>query len=245
MYIDTAAQLIAKARCSGTQLDRLPEDCRPRNVSDGYVAQATVAEALGLAVAGWKVAAHEPGTGVAAPIFAGTVHHAPVSLVNVDILETEIAFRLGRDLPIRSRDPYSRHDILAAIQGFTLAFELVGRRFAASGLALPERIADCFANAGLILGKERPFMGDIPSPVEGVSLLRNGRSEPFQPIDIDPVESIRSYVNCGGDRLGGLRAGQWVITGSLTGMQEVSGPESWTARWRDELEVSLEISDSI
>ncbi|WP_153769968.1 2-keto-4-pentenoate hydratase [Labrenzia sp. CE80] len=242
MSIEAAAQLIVEARRAHTTLARLPKSCRLGSEADGYAVQKAVAGTLGLAVAGWKVAARSSNSGVAAPIFAGTVHQAPVTLPHVNALETEIAFKLKHDLPVRYRQPYSRQEILNAIQSVALAFELVDWRLTAVDLDVPERVADCFANAGLVLGLERPFIGDISSPVKELSLFRDQTPEPFQAKDIDPVESIRAYVNYGGDTLGGLKAGHWVITGSLSGIQKVSCPETWTARWREELEVSLRIA---
>ncbi|MEH0071768.1 hypothetical protein V6L77_18055 [Pannonibacter sp. Pt2-lr] len=72
--------------------------------------------------------------------------------------------------------------------------------------------------------------------------MRDGTPEPFAPNDIDPAGSLMAYVNAGGDRFGGMKAGDWIITGSMSGVQNAPAPGLWTARWDDRLDISLTIT---
>lgn len=242
MTIDAAARLIAEARTTGVPFERLPEDLRPKTEAEGFEIQKAVADRLGLEVAAWKVSAAGPSGGSAAPIFAGTVHMAPYVAKTLNTLETEIALRLVADLPGRPDRPYTRQEILAAVDCYAMAFEMVDWRVTSPDLTFQERIADCFANEGLIIGKQVPFQTDFSSPVDDVRLFCDGAAETFTPVDIDPIESIRAYVSVGGDLFDGLKAGQWVLTGSMTGLQKVTAPARWNARWRDITDVSVEVT---
>lgn len=242
MPLSDAIALLVEAHRSGKALDRLPQTCRPATRDEGYGIQRGVASALGRSVEAWKTAASSPVGPVASPIFAGTVHQSPARLPAANVLETEIALRLSKDLPARPNAPYHRDEILACVDAMAMAFELVDWRLTSPEVSVPEKAADFFANAGLVLGNPIPLEGDISSPLADILLTFNGQPEAFTPNDIDPVESLRTYASTGGDLFGGLKAGQWVTTGSMTGFQKVSGPGRWHASWKGLTAVDLEIT---
>ncbi|MEJ8473819.1 hypothetical protein [Roseibium algae] len=241
MSLEKAAKLIADLRRQRQSIMRLPDNCKPQTEEDAYALQAKVADLLKLEVAAWKVSASGPRGATAAPILAGRIFNSPAAIETTSLLETEIALKLNRDLPIRSAGGYTREDILEGIEAYALAFELVDYRLSAPDMSFPERLADCLANDGLVLGVPQPFTEDFTSPVHKLSLFFDSTPEPFKPADIDPVESLRAYASIGGDALGGLKAGQWVITGSMTGMQKVNAAGTWQAFWDSKLDVSLDI----
>ncbi|SHL58336.1 hypothetical protein [Roseibium suaedae] len=240
MHLEEAISLLVEARKSGKTLDRLPESCRPQTNAEAYRIQKEVADRLGLTVTAWKTAAAGPTGPVAAPIFAGTVHNAPLRL-KAAALETEIALRVSKDLPSRPDAPYSREEILAHVDAMAMAFELVDWRLTSADLSPTEKAADYFANAGLVIGTPIPIEGDISSPLADITLTCNGVAEPYVPNEIDPVESLRAYASTGGDQFGGLKAGQWVTTGSMTGVQRSPAAGKWHANWKGLTAVDLEI----
>lgn len=203
-----------------------------------YQVQAEVAALLGESVAGWKVGLHEDGSGWGAPIFAsdilqdGGAFGFSGDLQSVKI-EAELAIRLGRDLPHRSGQPYSRAELLAACSEVFTGIELVGTRFAdPQNLGFFTRLADNFANTAYAVSAGTADFAalDLPnlrctlSRDEKVVSDRNGGHQAG-----DPLIPALAFVNTQGDRLGGLKAGQFITTGTLTEPFDLSGSASLTA----------------
>ncbi|MEQ9331328.1 fumarylacetoacetate hydrolase family protein [Thalassobaculum sp.] len=106
----------------------------PQDRPEAYAAQIATFQALGLAIAGFKVGANgrtgEPG---AAPLAAGTIHRdqtrIEVSHAHPLWLEAELAFVMGADLAGRDA-PYTAAEVLAAVEGVAAAIEIVDPRLA-------------------------------------------------------------------------------------------------------------------
>jgi 2-keto-4-pentenoate hydratase len=162
--IGAAANVLAAARRDGQLLERLPDESRPRSLSEGYEIQSAFIKIWPDKLAGWKIGATSHVTmerfGVSEPIygpfFAGDIYTSPAtptagSLQHMAI-ESEFAYRLGRDLPARDT-PYSREEILDAIDAVIPCFEIVSPRF----VRIPfddaaSAVADCMLNAAMVLG---------------------------------------------------------------------------------------------
>jgi 2-keto-4-pentenoate hydratase len=111
---ERAAATIREARSSGRAIKGLPEDCRPATVADGYQIQTAFRRLWTDKLAGWKIGATAPPVmakfGVTepfcGPIYAADVYPNPARLetkrFNHYVIETEFAYRLGRDLPART-----------------------------------------------------------------------------------------------------------------------------------------------
>lgn len=241
--LSQASAILAECRRQGGALERLPESARPQTLQEGYEIQRRVHAELGDApVRHWKTSQTGPKGPMTAPIHGSRILTSPATVGRVNSLETEIALQLGQDLPYREGEPYTREEVLAAVSHFALAFELCAMRLTAPDLSVEEKIADCLFNDGLVLGTPVPFTGDILSPVTRLELMHEGKAEPFTPNDIDPAGSLMAYVNAGGDRFGGMKAGDWIITGSMSGVQSAPATGLWTARWDNRLEISLTIT---
>ncbi len=227
--IRRAAELLAQCRRDGTTVNRLPEDCRPQSIADAFLIQREVANLLGVSSIGWKVASPPDQQAIAAPIFANDIHPSPWEASGVTDVEGEIVFLLAHDLPHRPDAPYSREDVCAAISNYALGFELIRRRVTDPNAPAEERLADCMVNFGLVIGTQRDFTGESCLPQGSVVLTVNGKDRAYTPKPIDPVGFVQDYANTGGDAFGGLRAGQWVTTGALTGMVPAGPDEAWHA----------------
>jgi 2-keto-4-pentenoate hydratase len=219
-----AATLLIDARQSGKGLAELPADCRPRDADEAYAIQDAVARSLGT-IHGWKTGAPGPDAEPAyAPIFTVLAGPArfPAATQRVFGIEAEIAFRLARDLPPRGK-PYTHDEVVAAIASMHPAIELVDSRFADwQKVDALSKIADNQSNGALIHG---PAVANWQKL--GLDLAR-----PPITVTIDGKEAARTTGNSGGDplrlltalanhctgRTGGLRGGDMITTGSITGV---------------------------
>lgn len=227
--ITLAGQMLADAWISDTTIDAMPETLFPRNVEDAIAIQDETARLIGEEIVGWKVGG-APGPMVGR-IYASRRHASaaklPLRQFPSSRIECEIGFRLLHDLPARSQ-AYGRDEVLrTAVLAFTIEF--TGSRFT-NGKHTPDTdkellaiVADNAAGAGLVTGPEvvdwrHLSLLDIP-----VVLRINGRPpSPPNPREkrTDPAEILVWLANDLSRRAIGLRAGQWVTTGSTT----VPGP---------------------
>ena len=203
----------------------------PATMAEAMEVQAAVAAALGAEVAGWKVGYTPDGTPFAAPLYAGYMETSgaclPLRQGGVWGVEPEIAVRLGRDLPPRPGQPYSRAEIMDAIAAVLAGIEIVGSRIIDHGAApFPVRIADNFMNAAYVAGAELADWRHLDLTALRATLSLGGKvahdAVGGHP-NGDPLKPLQDYANAQCDRLGGLKAGQIVTTGSLCGLVPVPG----------------------
>jgi 2-keto-4-pentenoate hydratase len=136
------------------------------------------------------------------------------------VLEAEIAFLLGRDLPERS-SPYTRDEVLAAIASCHPAIEELE-----SGLTDPKAannfsaLADLQTHGAFIYGPAFADWRSLDFTKERVILSIDGAvrvERTGSNTSGDLLRLLPYLANEGAARTGGLRAGQWITTGSWTG----------------------------
>ncbi|MFN9337515.1 MAG: 2-keto-4-pentenoate hydratase [Alphaproteobacteria bacterium] len=199
-------------------------DAAPGNEADIFAIQRGVLKALGGTIGGWKCAT-PPGKPTNFGIMAasgarqsggrwGVANTRPIGL------ETEVAFRLKRDLPPRS-SAYSREDVLDAVDAAFPLLELVQSRYADHKIVAPaEGMADNIAHLGYVVGADvadwRRF--DLPnlavrqSYAGAVQVDQKGGNPSGDPVL--PLVWIANHLHGLGEH---LRAGQVVTTGTYTG----------------------------
>ena len=227
--VQATVEALLEARKSGRPV-RWSEALVSTDFGEAASVQAEVARRLHAEVAAWKVAVRE-GVALGAPIFRHLLYGSgcrwalpkdgPVRI------EAEIAFRLGRDLPPRER-PYGREEVLAAVDAVLAGIELVETRIVAFEAApFAGFLADNMANGGYVAGSAVTDWRalDLASRrcrvlVDGATVHDRIGGHPLQ----DPVIPLAAYAGKPMDRLGGLRAGQIVTTGSLCGIVAVEKP---------------------
>lgn len=230
---DEAVRRIVEARKTLNVLDDLSGAAQVATLEDGYRIQAAVTERWDDEIAGWKVGAtakqvqnlfgvSEPAYG---PVFKQTVFQSPARLPARSfhhlMLESEFAFRFGIDLPGRPA-PYSRQEILAAVDVLIPAFEIISPRF--NRLAadkFPQVVADFCANGGAVLGTHVRNWRDIDLPAHAVKLFIGGalRQEGKGAAVLDdPVNVLEWFVNKFRTQGLTLAKGQFVLTGTMTGI---------------------------
>ncbi|MFI4987108.1 MAG: hypothetical protein ACHQF3_06690 [Alphaproteobacteria bacterium] len=228
---DTAKRLIALRRAE-TPGSAHPASWHELSDGEAYAVQAEVQHLAQETVDGWKVAIGPQGRAIAAPLLGSTILASPARLAlgrGVTLkLETEFAFTLASDLPPRAR-AYTRAEVLAALAEARAAFELVRPRAGEPGEAPFARfLADNLGNAHTVLATRGGSPAELALRTAWAALSRDGTpiASGSHPAG-DPLLPLLNYANAPADRLGGLRRGQLVITGSLTGAVAVAGPGTY------------------
>ena len=223
----TAATILVARRRSGAQGPRLPKSCRPSNLDAALAIQAAVSEQLGDGIAAWKCGLPAAGRLVLAPIYAVTVHtidtSAPCAVwvrAGHARVEPELAFILGRDLPVREL-PYMPAEVDAAIARTHLALELIDSRYSdAADASFAENLADGLLNQGLFIGPQvdagqASATSDMTIRITratGEVTLLEGHHPSTDPRA--PLYWLAEFLRSNGQ---GLQAGQAIITGSYAG----------------------------
>jgi 2-keto-4-pentenoate hydratase len=220
----SAAAMLLDARRTNTPIEDLPVDLRPVTLDEAYFVQDRLAIAYG-EIGGWKVGAP---TADATPMFA-PMPWAWIASNNALLggrhrfrgLEAEIAFLIGKDLPSREK-AYSRDEVEAAITSCHPAIEVIE-----SGLADPlqatklSMVADLQMHGAFVYGAAVADWQRIDFSKERVTLAVDGvvRVERTGSNTSGDLRRLLPWLaNEGAARTGGLKAGQWVTTGSWTGV---------------------------
>ena len=228
--IHEAAQLLWNAWQDGRKLERLPGECRPQTIEDGYAVQAMLAACSGQAVSGWKIAATSQAgqahIGVDGPLagrlLAGKLSQSPATLSlganGMRVVELEFAFRLARDLPPRGH-AYSMDEVMASVASLHAAIEIPDSRFLDFSTAGPAQLIADSACAGLFVWGSAATADwrTLDLATHPVSLSLNGvRAGEGCGANVlgDPRIALTWLANELTVRAGGLKAGQIVTTGT-------------------------------
>ena len=238
-----AAELLADAWRTGTTLDALPGECRPRSAAEAYRIQDIFARALGEPIAGWKIGCTSAAvrkilktrTPFCGRIFASRLFASGVTLGGASYklrgLEGEFAFKLKRDLPAR-RTAYRRAEVLDAIGSLHPAIEVVDPRFTDwLVVGIHSIIADLGADGAVVLGAAVPRWRRIDLRKAPVRMAINGK-----------IVGEGTGADCMGDpvaalvwlanelrRRAGLKAGQVVSTGACCGFHRAAAGDRGVA----------------
>jgi 2-keto-4-pentenoate hydratase len=217
---------------------------------EAYRVQDAVFAALwsGARPAAWKVGGPsdkvEP---TAAPIPPQNLLLSPASVAGAKMhmigVEAEVAYRLVKDLPPRTR-PYSERSVAAAIGEVLVAVELCDTRLAnwkkAPGLWM---LADFQNNSGLVVGsgtKDWLKIDFLQQEVEfriGARVVKVKGAHSFG----NPFRLLPWLARHCGKRGLGLRAGDIVTTGSWTGLEIARPGDEVTAKFPGIGEASVKV----
>ena len=239
------ARLLATLRREGRQQSGLDARLVPPDTATAYRVAQMVAEELGVAVAGWKIAAMKAEMQKAlrtdqpiyGRVFAPQVVPAPARFAHATLAspipEVEYQALLAADLPPRAK-PYTLEEMGEAVASLHTGLELAQCRFVhdAAFPPLPAILADGAGSGIIIYGP--PIEGWRQRDVSGqeVALICNGKvrrtgtaraalDHPLVPLTWLANELSRSGI--------GLKAGQMVSTGTLTGMLAPTPGETYVA----------------
>lgn len=228
MTITALAEELKAARVDAQPLTKAPDDL-VTTVDDAYRVQAELIRLSHGDVRGWKVTAlaaadqkkFSSSRPVAGPLLGPYVRNAPaqvpISSLITPLLECEVAFVLGSDLPARST-PYDRSEIEAAIAAVVPVFELADARVPASAPDLM-KLADAMGNGLFIVGQRvdewrKLNLSDIPITLtlDGTTIDRGSSAR----ILGDPLLAVIALADAQPLPTPGLKAGQIVTTGTCT-----------------------------
>ena len=254
MNVLKAAEFLLWSRRSGASPRDLPRELEPSDLEIGYAIQLETMRLRGHPTAGYKVgltnAAAQQAAGVSAPI-AGRL--APSDIIrgpaliklathHLRIVEAELVFEIGRTLS-QAHVPLREQTLRESISAVYAGIELCNSRLSATDPPLASIVADNSNADLLILGEaledwQAALREELPisltrcsgEPVYGSSLRVLGA----------PLKSVLWLVNwliCRGER---LEAGSFIASGSCTGMTEIAGNDTVTARFGDGARVTAE-----
>lgn len=219
-----AANLCLDARRTATPIPDLPTQLQPVDLDEVAEIHAAMAVAYDT-IGGWKIGAPDPSaTPFFAPMPLAWIAADGAELVGPRFryrgLEAEIAFLLGEDLPPRGT-PYTREEVVAAIASCHPAIEELESAFLdPKAAARLSALADLQMHGGFIYGPAVRDWQAIDFARETVALIIDGsvRVERTGSNTSGDLMRLLPYLaNEGAARTGGLRAGQWITTGSWTG----------------------------
>ncbi len=225
----TLADILVAARRDGRQVAALPEALVPADADAAYAVAAEVAGRLGWAPLGWKIAGTtevmrarlrmpEPifGRSFAPLVMAPAVFDHAVLLD--PIVEAEFFVRLAADLPPRDA-PWTEAEVAGAVAAVHAGVEVAECRFPAAALPhFTAVLADGSGNGRYVLGPEI-IGGDLAAmpvdvAVDGMVRRRGSGAEVMG----HPLRALAWLANRLPRAGSFLRAGEWVSTGTASGM---------------------------
>ncbi|WP_282605147.1 2-keto-4-pentenoate hydratase [Pelagibius sp. Alg239-R121] len=220
-------------------IDRVQVAEQPQDRTEAYFVQNRMAEELGHGITGWKVGAtsikmreldgHDdviPGRILDPTTFVGNSHSLPISRFPNARAETEFAFRLSADLPLRGK-PWSAEEI-APLATLHPAIEIIGHRYP-TGERAPKvgtllTIADNGGGIGFVFGNPVTEWQAIDFQNHVISLKVDDSAEAenfLGDMRCIPIDALAALINHLASRGIGLKAGDFVSTGAATVPQPV------------------------
>jgi 2-keto-4-pentenoate hydratase len=241
------AALLATLRRDGRQQSGLDPRLVPTDKAAAYRVAALVAEELGWAVGGWKIAAMKEEMQKAlrtdqpiyGRVFCPFVKPSPVTVVHArlasPIPEVEYQAKLGADLPPRGK-PYAVEEVADSVASLHPGLELAECRFIHDQAfpSLPAILADGAGSGTIVYGpaidgwRTRDIAGQEATLCCNGRLRRKGTATAALDHPLVPLTWLANELSRTGI---GLKAGQMISTGTLTGMLSPKPGETYVAEF--------------
>jgi 2-keto-4-pentenoate hydratase len=249
-----AAKLLMDAWESGSPIPELPKSCTPANEAEAIAINDAIIAANTHEIGGWKIGATGPAPqkalGLSQP-FIGFIRAANIDTgattynfadLNRPIIESEYAYRLKADLPARDKD-YTRSDIEAAIGSLIIGMEVPLSRLGPDhGLGPLALVADHGGTGRFVIGAEYDDWQGIDAINQDVVLTFDGAEAgrgAGEAMLGDPINAVVWFANHMSGKGVGLKAGEFISTGSCTGVIPAPGPTEAVADFGPEGKVEL------
>jgi 2-keto-4-pentenoate hydratase len=222
---DTADCLLS-ARRTRTPMADLPSHLAPASEDEAFYVQHIMAQAYG-PIGGWKVGSRGPeGSPFFAPMPAAWMASNGAEFGGntrrLRGVEAEIAFKLGTDMPPRATT-YTLEEVIAAIASCHPAIEILESALI-DPTAVPREnmLADMQMHGGFLAGPAVLEWQTLDWASEHVSLIIDGvvriEGTGSNPGGNDLNRLLVFMANEASQRTGGLKVGDWITTGSWTGV---------------------------
>jgi len=237
------ARLLCQLRRDGRQQSGLDPRLVPPDRATAYRIAGMVAEELGWTVGGWKIAAMKQEMQQAlrtdSPIYGRVyfVKETPVTVVRArlasPIPEVEYQAKLGADLPPRDK-PYTIEEVTDAVASLHPGLELAECRFIHDSAfpPLPAILADGAGSGTIVYGapiadwRNRDIAGQEATLSSNGKVRRKGTAAAALDHPMVPLTWLANELSRTGV---GMKAGQMVSTGTLTGMLAPKPGETFLA----------------
>jgi 2-keto-4-pentenoate hydratase len=237
------ARLLAQLRRDGHQQSGLNGRLVPPDKVTAYRVAGMVAEDLGWPVLGWKIAALKEEMQQAlrtdSPIYGRVffLRESPATFVRARVVspipEVEYQARLGADLPPRDA-PYTVEEVTDAVASLHPGVEMAECRFVHDEAfpPLPAILADGAGSGTIVYGPEikdwrqRDITGQEVTLSSNGKLRRKGTAAAALDHPMVPLTWLASELSRTGV---GMKAGQMISTGTLTGMLAPKAGEIYVA----------------
>jgi 2-keto-4-pentenoate hydratase len=149
------------------------------------------------------------------------------------MVEPEIAFRLGQPL---TGPGITAADVLAATGSVCPALEIIDSRITDWRITFNDTVADNGSSARCVFGPEQPLRADTDLSAEIVRLTENGTELARGPATAalgHPATAVAWLANALAEFGAGLRAGDLVLSGSLTRATPLQPGCQYTATFQD------------
>ena len=231
--VNELIKLIAGARVARVPVE-MPKHLRARSWKSVEEVLLNLEYALGWETGGWKIGAASMAVREAenmpspspGRIFEHAIHESPAKLgpeffVNYRLCETEFAFEMNLDFPVREKE-YTEADVRAGIDCLMPVIE-IGDSVFLDWYAISGYFGGMYDNAGgaaLVTGKRVKDWQDIDLPKSNIDLYVNDSYiKSGQGVEAmgHPVTSLTWLVNWVRERGRAVKAGEIVSTGTCTG----------------------------
>lgn len=248
-HLQSLVDALVLARLSGRPIAELDFAQAPATAGEAYAVDQAVADRLGWESLGWKIAGTtvqvREALGLNAPIYGRIYrrhrHVSPVRLPAAELMtpmvECEFFVTLGEALPPR-KEPYILQDIEDAVATVHAGIEIAELRI--PSLPSPPTtflLADASAAGNYIFGPEiddwKTELRDCPVEVEiNGEIAARGQSQDVMGHPLKPLLWLANARSEWGD---GLKAGEMISTGSMTGYVSVARGDRAVARFKTKI----------
>ncbi len=253
---DAIAEAFVTARRTAAGLPDYP-GTPPASLTDAYAIQDRALALTGGKVAGWKVGRINPpldgqlGTNrLAGPIFADSVRDGrgaspamPVFADGFAAAEAEFLLRIAR-APDPAKTSYTMDEAADLIDAVHVGIEVASSPFPGINALGPlVTISDFGNNHGLVIGDPIPDWRSLDFLDWPVTLLIDGAqagAATARAMLDGPIGAARFLFESTAARGVALEAGQWISSGAVTGVHEVTVGATVTATFK-EMRVSCSI----
>ena len=256
--ITQAVELLAGSHRDKQPLSALPEDCQPATAADAMAIQLALNEINGVDPGGWKVGftsgALLEKAGAIGPMLGAMpkrlIQTSPATFSRSDftlpVIEFEIGYRIGADLPPRGSD-YSQDEVLAAVDSAIVGIEIADPHYEeVFSQPIPSLIADNGVAGGFIAGPDIPdwrtrdlediaIVSFADGAQVGEGFPREGRC--------DAAWVLTWTANKVAQYGGGLKSGDYVTTGAAAPPAFLDERSEWQGRFDGIGEVTVRFTD--